>query len=850
MTTAVRARLRVTGTVQGVGFRPFVYRQALELGLRGFVCNDHAGVLVEVEGAAPAVDELARRLREQAPPLARVAGVEREQLAALGGDTAFAIVASTEGGHPDVPVSVDCATCDDCLAELRDPADRRHRYAFINCTNCGPRYSIVLAVPYDRPATTMAAFEMCADCRAEYDDPADRRFHAQPNACPRCGPRLWWRPSASTGATAHERATAPGSRDCPPIADTSGAGLAGTDSPTGEVALELALAALREGRVVAVKGIGGYHLAVDATDGRAVAELRRRKARDDKPFAVMVPDLATAHRLCRLSPAAEAALVSPRRPIVLAPRRPGSGVAGTVAPGLPELGLMLAYSPLHHLLLDGVGRPLVMTSGNLNDEPIAHEDEDALSRLASLADGFLGHDRPIHIRCDDSVARAVEPGRPARASEHAADAGSAGNAGDHLQLLRRSRGYAPEPLRLPQGRPRVGPPADERAGTGAGRPVLAVGAELKNTISVARDGFVVARHHIGDLEHLATYRSFLQALGHLGRLYGVTPEVVAHDLHPEYLSTKWALDQDVPTVGVQHHHAHVASCLVEHGRCGPVLGLAFDGLGYGNDGTLWGGEFLVADLDGCERAGHLWPVVLPGGGAAIREPWGMALAWLMAAGVDEPLRHLPIDPHAARSRPGGSGTTPSTDARSPTSGSAAGAAVAGLVAAGRGPTTTSMGRLFDAVAVLAGCRPRVTYEAQAAIELEALARTVPRSAAPAYAGTVVVERRDEMAVLDARPLVGALVADLTRGAAAALVAAGFHEAVGRAAADLAARLATERGLATAVLTGGVFQNARLAEIVEEALVARGVEVLVHREVPPNDGGISIGQAAIASSARG
>jgi hydrogenase maturation protein HypF len=600
----------------------------------------------------------------------------------------------------------------------------------------------------------MAAFTMCARCQAEYDDPADRRFHAQPNACPDCGPRLRWTTPGASG-------------DSPPV--TAGA------------ALDAAVAALRGGRIVAVKGIGGFHLAVDATDDAAVAELRRRKARDDKPFAVMVADLDGARALCTLSDAAARALTSAARPIVIAPRSSRSRVAEGVAPGLGELGVLLAYTPLHHLLLADVARPLVMTSGNLSDEPIAHEDDDALTRLAPLVDGMLGHDRGIHIRCDDSVVRATPSGRS--------------------QVLRRSRGLAPEPLALPV-RPR--------------RPILALGAELKSTVAVTVGADVVASHHIGDLEHLATYQSFLQAIDHLGRLYDVVPEVVAHDLHPEYLSSKLADELGLPAIGVQHHHAHIASCLTEHGRIGPVLGLAFDGLGYGTDGTLWGGELLVADLAGFERVGHLAPVTMPGGVAAIREPWRMAVAWAQQAGVDDPFD----DPRRS--------------------------AVRDLAARRSGPVTSSMGRLFDAVAALVGLRPAVTYEGQAAIELEALARPVPRREVPAL--PVAVERDGAgVLVIDPAPLVAAVVAAIARGTAPALVAAGFHEAIGEAAARAAVDLAREHGLATVALSGGVFQNQRLASVVEEALVIAGLEVLVHRTVPPNDGGISIGQAAVAAA---
>ncbi len=758
----MRARLRVTGTVQGVGFRPFVYRHARTLGLSGFVRNDSAGVLIEVEGGDDEVAELTRLLQDSPPPLARVAAVTAERLTPLGGVAGFTIEESDHGGAEAAAVSVDTATCAECLDEVDDPADRRFGYPFTNCTNCGPRYTIVLAVPYDRPATTMAGFTMCQACQAEYDDPADRRFHAQPNACPVCGPRLaWLNPSGA-------------------VLGHGGAALAAT------------VAALQAGAVVAVKGLGGYHLAADATSAAAVAELRRRKTRDDKPFAVMVADLEEANRLVVLDEAALGALTSPCRPIVLAPRRAGSVVAEAVAPNLPELGVFLPYSALHHLLLAAVGRPLVMTSGNLSDDPIAHEDGDAVTRLGPMVDGLLTNDRPIHIRCDDSVVRSLP---------------------DRTQVLRRSRGYAPEPMRLPVPTPRH---------------ILAVGAELKNTIAVARDGVVVASHHIGDLEHLATYRSFLQALEHLPRLYGVRPEVVAYDPHPEYRSTKVALDLGLPTLGVQHHHAHVASCLVEHARVEPVLGVAFDGTGYGPDGTLWGGELLVADLHGYERVGHLRPLAMPGGVAAIREPWRMALAWLAAA---EGLEAAAADRLVPADLPAGHLL-----------------AITDLVARAAGPVTTSVGRLFDAAAALLGLRSRVTYEAQAAIELEALARLVPRAEAPRYPGTVLVREEGGMAEIDPAPLIATLRAERDAGTPLPLVAAGFHEALGRTVAELAADIADRRSLRAVALTGGVFQNARLTEVVADGLAAAGVQVLLHANLPCGDGGISLGQAAIAAVA--
>ncbi|MGI9079606.1 MAG: carbamoyltransferase HypF [Acidimicrobiales bacterium] len=759
-----RRRLRVTGTVQGVGFRPFVYRLAVELGLSGTVANDSRGVIVDVEGPPGALDEMARRIVDEAPPLARVTALEVDDGVPPRGATEFRILDSLAAGAPAVAVSVDVAMCADCAAELGDPTDRRFGYPFINCTNCGPRYTIIRSVPYDRATTTMARFVMCDDCRKEYEDPANRRFHAEPNACKVCGPQL--RLLGPDGTVRGER----------------------------EAALDGAVAGLVAGQVVAVKGLGGYHLAVDAGQAKAVAALRRRKARDDKPFALMVADLAQAHDMCQLTPEAVSELTSVRRPIVLAPHRPGSTTAAEVAPGLPELGVMLPYTPMHHLLLEGTGRPLVMTSGNLSDEPIAHDDADALDRLGPMVDAILTHDRGIHIRCDDSVVRA----QPQR---------SATQAGAPTQMVRRSRGYAPEPIAL--ARP-------------TRRQVLAVGAELKNTVAVAKGANVIASHHIGDLEHLAAYRSFLQAVEHLCRLTGVVPEVVAHDLHPEYLSTKFATEADLPTLAIQHHHAHIASCLVDHAHEGTVLGVAFDGLGMGTDGTMWGGEFLVADLAGFRRVGHLRAVPLAGGNQAVRQPWRMALAWAHAA--------VGHDAAAAYGR--------SVDDRWE--------AVMAMVERPDTLATTSAGRLFDAVAALCGLRPRVTYEAQAAIELEAACAAVPPGDAPGWDVEVTIEA--DMTVVDPSPLVARVIAERHRGTPVSRVAAGFHDGLGRAVADVAAGLAAANGLDTVALSGGVFQNTRLTQVVVTHLAARGLVTLVHQRLPPNDGAISVGQAAIAARA--
>ncbi len=757
--TRVRRRVRVSGTVQGVGFRPFVFREATALGLVGSVANDAHGVVIEAEGPVDALDELCRRLRDEPPPAARVAGLDSSDLAPRG-DQGFAIVASRSGPGPGasapVAVSPDLGVCDACLAEVLDPTDRRHRYPFANCTDCGPRYTIVRAVPYDRVRTTMAAFPLCPDCRAEYEDPTDRRFHAEPVACPTCGPQL-----------ALEE---PGAVD--PVA-------------TGDAALLAAAERLRAGGVVAVKGVGGYHLAVRADDAAAVGRLRARKHRDDKPFAVMVLDAGAASALVDLDADAVAALTSWRRPIVLAPRHPEAPVASGVAPGLAELGVLVAYTPLHHLLLREVGVPLVMTSGNHTDEPIVHRDDDARRRLGPLVDALLTHDRTIHVACEDSVVRATGRG---------------------VQVLRRARGYAPEPLALPVGGP-------------ATPDVLAVGAELKSTVTVVTGAVAVTGPHLGDLEHPAASAAFEAQAAHLCRLFGVVPRVVAHDRHPGYRSTQWARATDLAVEPVLHHHAHAAACLTEHGRTGPALAMAFDGLGLGEHEALWGGELLEVDLVGCERVGHLRPVALPGGAAAIREPWRMAVAWVHAA----------VGPDAALAV--GRRLDPRADA------------LVALLDGGGVPTTTSAGRLFDAVAALLDVRRATTYEGQAAVELEALARSVPVGAAPAY--PTVVDRAGPQVVLDPRPLVEAVLAAAAAGVPVPEVAAGFHDSFARAAGALAVATARERGRPTVVLTGGVFQNARFSAVVAAEVAAAGLEVLEHRTVPPNDGAVSLGQAAVA-----
>nr|WP_231333330.1 carbamoyltransferase HypF [Actinomadura graeca] len=732
----VRVGVRVEGVVQGVGFRPFVHGLATGLGLSGLVGNDAGGVFIEVEGAPDEVGRFLDGLRARPPRLAVVERVTTRELAA-DGRAGFAIVGSDAAGERRALVSADSATCGDCLREMRDPGDRRYGYPFINCTACGPRFTIVTGVPYDRPNTTMAGFAMCGACAAEYADPADRRFHAQPVCCPSCGPALALHPPA--------------------------------DDP-----LAAARALLADGGVLAVKGLGGYHLAARAADGPAVAALRSRKRRADKPFAVMVPDAAAARELCVLDEAERALLCGARRPIVLLGRRPDAALADAVAPGGRSVGLMLPYTPLHHLL---VTEPTVMTSGNVADEPIAHRDEDALDRLGGIADAFLTHDRPIHVRTDDSVVRSFR-GRPL--------------------AVRRSRGYAPEPLPI-----------------GRGAPVLACGAELKNTFCLTREGRAFLSHHIGDLENHETLQAFEDGIGHFRRLFGIVPELVAHDPHPEYLSTKYALELDLPAVAVQHHHAHIASCLADNGADGPVIGVAFDGTGLGADGTLWGGEFLVADLRGYRRAGHLAPVPLPGGAAAVREPWRMAAAY-----------GVPDDLPVAR-RPGWD-------------------AVTALAAAGPplAPATSSMGRLFDAVAAVLGVRDSVTYEGQAAIELEQRADPGERAAYPA-----AVTAGDVFTVAGS-DLVAAVVDDHRAGTGVPVIAARFHNGVAALTVGAARRVRDATGLGTVALSGGVFQNMLLLERAVTGLSEAGFEVLTHHRVPPNDGGISLGQAAVATARSG
>jgi len=765
-----RKQVHIRGIVQGVGFRPFVYNLALKLGLQGYVLNSSAGVTLEVEGDARELDHFVRCLTDDAPPLAKIESLDVQDLAAAG-YSGFVIRGSADSA-PDridesgklVPISPDVATCDDCMRDFRSMENRRHGYPFTNCTNCGPRYTITRKIPYDRPLTTMACFAMCEKCLREYEDPSDRRFHAQPNACPECGP-----------------------------------GLALAASPALEAPLEFsgglpAIYAVRrllaDGKILAIKGLGGFHLVCDPSSDAAVRTLRERKKRSDKPFALMVPDVACAERLCVVSDAARAALESAPRPIVILPRRPDARVSAELAPGNHTLGVMLPYTPLHYLLFsDSLHQPpafpaLVMTSGNISEEPIVTGNREAARRLNPIADAFLFHNRDIHTRVDDSVVRIFD---------------------GKQRVLRRSRGYAPYPVALHF-------PVAE---------ILACGAELKNAFCLTKHRHAFLSQHIGDLENYETLVFFKETLARMQQLFRIEPRVVAYDLHPMYLSTQLALElPGLEKIGVQHHHAHVASCMAENGLTEKVIGVAFDGTGFGADGKIWGGEFLVADFLGFERRAHLRYVPLAGGDAAVREPWRLGLSYLLDTfGAQAQSMDLPL----------WRGVPPKNVA-----------VVSAMIERGINTVETSAcGRLFDAVAAIVGLRQHVNFEAQAAIELETIALAGVEQHYPFQLSG---------AEIDLRPAIEAIVRDVLSARPVGYIAAAFHNTVAAIVVEGCLRLRAAERLNRVCLTGGTFQNLYLLERTVAGLRSNSFEVFLHAQVPPNDGGIALGQAVIADAA--
>jgi hydrogenase maturation protein HypF len=748
-------KIWVRGIVQGVGFRPFVYTQATQNNLTGWVRNTSSGVEIEIHGSPQNVQTFVYALEHNPPPLARIDSIEKQPGTANGYEQ-FEILTSQSQSGDFIPISPDMSICPDCQRELFDPSDRRYRYPFINCTNCGPRFTIIQDIPYDRPQTTMSGFTLCPACQHEYENPLDRRFHAQPVACPKCGPQVW----LETG---------------------------GRRTASGEDAIQAARKLLKKGKILAVKGLGGYHLACDAANQNAVNELRRRKQRSDKPFALMAFDLQTVKQHCEVSPAERELLNARQKPIVLLERKPQSNIAPEAAPRQSTLGFMLPYTPLHLLLLEpapGFPQVLVMTSGNVSEEPIAYQDDQARQRLQPLADAYLMHDRAIHMRTDDSVTRVIF---------------------EKPYLLRRARGYAPDPISLPF----------------EVTPILAAGAELKNTFCLTRQRYAFLSHHIGDLENMETLQSFQEGIEHFERLFRIRPELLAADLHPDYLATRYAVKrahtENLPVVMVQHHHAHLAACLADNGwdSSEPVIGLSYDGTGLGTDGAVWGGEVLVGGYRDYQRAYHLAYTPLPGGDAAVRKPARMALAHLWQAGIDwEP-------------------ELPAVDAVCPSERVTLNAM---LVKKLNAPLTSSMGRLFDAASALLGIRHEVNYEGQAAIELEALADPYEHGS---YAFDV------QAGIFDPAPLWQDLIADWRAGVSLPVLAARFHNSVAVLSLELCRAVRDAQGISVAGLSGGVWQNRTLLTHTVQLLQADGFTVLIHRRTPANDGGIALGQALVA-----
>lgn len=798
MYLAIRRRIEVAGIVQGVGFRPYICRLATENHLAGTIRNTSSGVSIEVEGAPPRVHDFMARLPQQAPPLSRITEIQAFEMPCHG-DREFRIVASHADETVRTLISPDVATCADCLREMFDPDDRRYRYPFINCTNCGPRFTITHSIPYDRRFTSMAVFPMCPACQAEYDDLRNRRFHAQPNACWDCGPQLELR-------------------------DRQGRTLA-TDDP-----VRATIEFLRLGHVAAVKGLGGFHLAADAANSTAVACLRARKRRVGKPFAIMVADVPAARALCEISASEESALLSMQRPIVLLRRLPGdSSLSEHVAPGNPSLGVFLPYTPLHHLILrEGGFKALVMTSGNLSEEPIAIANQEAVARLHTLTDCFLLHNRDILLRCDDSVVRVVSAGsgkspRPRRWGGLSPPARKDNREfPEEIQQLRRARGFVPVPVFLREEIPSI----------------LAVGGELKNTICLTQGKHAFLSQHVGDLENLESYTFFEEAIRHFQKVLEIRPEIVAYDLHPDYFSTRWALEQNLPRVGVQHHHAHIASCMAENHLQGKVIGFALDGTGYGADGKIWGGEVLVADCRGFERAAHFAYIPLPGGAAAIHEPWRMAVSYLAHHFGRDFLKRKPaflngVSPHKI------------------------GLLLEMLDRRVNSPPTSSCGRLFDAVAAIAGVRNDVTYEAQAAMELE-MAMENGNGRVCGKDGEQAEQRnpdefyqfelslRDSTWVIGTRPLFEALLEDVAARRSVSEISRKFHNGLIASFCEIAKELRKQNSLNRVCLSGGTFNNFYLRQNLVWALSKVGFEVFTQGEVPTGDGGLSLGQAMVAA----
>ncbi len=746
-----RVEIRITGIVQGIGFRPFIYNLAKTHSIQGWVLNNEKGVLIDAEAEDGNLDRFVRDIPKLAPPLARIESFEVRHLEPFN-YTTFEIKKSEEAQEKFVLISPDVATCHQCLSELFSPQDFRYRYPFINCTLCGPRFTIIQDIPYDRHKTTMAPFIMCPVCQKEYEDPEDRRFHAQPNACPACGPSLR-------------------------LEDKEGKEVPGDP-------IQKTLKLLQRGSIVAIKGLGGFHLACDAKNNEAVSALRSRKYREDKPFAVMCRDLEEMRKHCEVDEEEEKLLWSVERPIVILKRKGDSTIAHAVAPYQNTLGVILPYSPLHHLLLNGPLKTLVMTSGNISDEPIAYKNEEAKRRLGHIADYFLFHNRDIHMRCDDSVTRIFE-GKP--------------------YILRRSRGYVPFPIKLSF-------PLEM---------ILACGGELKNTFCLTRGPYAFMSHHIGDLENLETLSSFEEGIEHFKRLFSIEPKALVYDLHPDYLSTKYALSiPDIPKLGVQHHHAHIVSAMAENGIEGDVIGVALDGTGFGTDGTIWGGEFLKANLRDFDRMAHLKKLPMPGGTMAIKEPWRMAMVYLSEAFQDE-MTNINID------------LMKRVDVRK-------WEVLKTMIKAKiNAPLTSSMGRLFDAVSSLLSLRDEVHYEGQAAIELEMIAdqRVTERYSFKLLNAEVPI-------MIDTTEIVKGVVQDLTGEISRSIISGKFHRTIASLIIETCCAIRLKEGLNRVILSGGVFQNILLLSLVKKGLEHYGFEVYTHHLVPTNDGGISLGQTVI------